>query len=153
MKILWAALIASWLVIAGLVYLFFIKGAVTEASDGRTAIMLTQGEKDFVLTEMRGFLEAVQLILEGIDEKDMKKVAQSAKAVGAGAAEVVPGSLMRKLPLTFKQLGHPTHAAFDDLAMEASDLGDAGEVIKRLGVLMNNCVACHSSFRLDVERP
>ena len=151
MKILWAALVASWLVIGGLVYLFFIKGSVAEASDGRTAIVLTQGEKDMVLTEMRGFLNAVQLILEGVDEKDMKKVAASAKAAGAAAAGEVPGSLMRKLPLAFKQLGHPTHKAFDELAMEASDLGDSEQVIKKLSVLMNNCVTCHATFRLDAE--
>jgi hypothetical protein len=149
MKILWAALVASWLVIGGLVYLFFIKGSVAEASDGRTAIILTQGEKDFVLTEMRGFLNAVQLILEGLDEKDMKKVAQSAKAVGVAGAANTPGSLMRKLPLAFKQLGHPTHQAFDGVAMEASDLGDAGQVINKLSVLMNNCVACHATYRLE----
>ena len=57
MKILWAALVASWLVIGGLVYLFFFKGSVATASDGRTAIILEQGEKDFILTEMRGFFD------------------------------------------------------------------------------------------------
>jgi len=151
MKIMGAALVASWLVIGGLVYLFFFKGSVAPASDGRTAIMLSQGEKDFVLTEMRGFLNAVQQIIEGLDEKDMKKVAQSAHAVGMAAMREAPGPLMRKLPMGFKQMGHPLHQAFDDLAQEAEDMGDRGKVLEKLSGLMNNCVACHSTYRLDVE--
>ena len=152
MKILWAALIASWLVIGGLVYLFFFKGSVAAASDGRTAIILTQGEKDFVLTEMRGMLTAVQQIIEGLDEKDMKKVAEAGKSAGVATTHDMPGSLPRKLPLGFKQMGHPTHKAFDDLAMEASDMGDAAKVINKLSALMNNCVACHGMYRLDVGK-
>ncbi len=151
MKLMWAALVASWLIIGGMVYLFFIKGSVAPASDGRTAIVLSQGEKDLVLKEMRGFLNAVQTILEAIDEKDMKKVAESAREVGMANMGEVPGSLMRKLPLAFKQLGGPTHKAFDGLAMEASDLGDANVVIKKLATLMNNCVACHATYRLQAE--
>ena len=150
MKFLWTALIASWLVIAGLVYMFFIKGSVAVATDERTAIILTEGERDFVLTEMRGFLTAVQQVIEGVDEKDMKKVAEAAKAAGAAATRTMPGSLPRKLPLGFKQMGHPTHKAFDELAMEASEIGDAGKVIKKLGTLMNNCVACHATYKLEV---
>ena len=150
MKLLWTALIASWLVIAGLVYMFFIKGSVAEANDERTAIILTQGEKDFILTEMRGFLAAVQQIVEGLDEKDLKKVAESAKEVGMANMSEVPGSLMRKLPLGFKQMGHPTHAAFDDLAIEAADMGDKDKVLNKLATLMQNCVACHNSYRLEV---
>ncbi len=150
MKFLWTALIASWLIIGGLVYLFFIKGSVIEANDQRTAIVLTEGERDFVLAEMRGFLTAVQGVLEGVDEKDMKKVAQAAKAAGAVATKNMPGSLPRKLPLAFKQMGHPTHNAFDELAVEASDIGDAGQVINKLSTLMNNCVACHATYKLVV---
>ena len=152
MKFLWAALLASWLVIGGLVYLFFIKGSVAEANDGRTAIVLTEGERDFVLTEMRGFLTAVQdRFFEGVDEKDMKKVAQAGKAAEAAATRTMPGSLPRKLPLAFKQMGHPTQKAFDELAVEASDIADAGQVIKRLSSLMNNCVACHATYKLELE--
>ncbi|MCP4932630.1 MAG: cytochrome c [bacterium] len=150
MKFLWTALLSSWLVIGGLVYMFFIKGSVAEANDGRTAIVLTEGERDFVLAEMRGFLTAVQQIIEGVDEKDMKKVAEAGKAAGAAATRTMPGSLPRKLPLAFKQLGHPTHKAFDELAVEASDIGDAGHVIRKLGSLMTNCVACHATYKLEV---
>ncbi len=152
MKILWAALIASWLVIGGLVYLFFFKGSVVEASDGRTAIVLTEGERDFVLAEMRGFLVAVHQVIEGVDEKDMKKIAEGARAAGKAATANMPGSLPRKLPLGFKQMGHPTHAAFDDLAMEASDIGDPKVVLNKLSSLMNNCIACHNTYRLQVGK-
>ena len=152
MKFLWGALVASWLIIAAMVYMFFIKGNVAQASDGRTAVILTQGEKDIVLEEMRGFLNGVQLILEGLDEKDMKKVAQSAKAIGTNGVGELPGSLVRKLPLPFKQLGHPTHKAFDELAIEATDLGDEKLILKKLASTTNNCVTCHAAYKLEVEK-
>ncbi len=152
MRILQVALLVSWLVIGGLVYLFFFKGSVAEGSDGRTAIVLTQGERDFVLTEMRGFLNAVQQIIEGLDEKDMKKVKEAAHEVGMANMAEVPGSLMRKLPMGFKQMGHPTHAAFDELAAEAADMGERDKIINQLATLMQNCVACHNSYRLEVGK-
>ena len=152
MKLMSAALLVSWLIIGALVYLFFFKGSVVEGSDGRTAIVLEAGERDFILKEMRGFLNAVQQIVEGLDEKDMKKVKDAAHEVGMANMAEVPGSLMRKLPMGFKQMGHPTHKAFDDLAMEAADMGERDKIINQLATLMQNCVACHNSYRLEVGK-
>jgi cytochrome c556 len=60
---------------------------------------------------------------------------------------------MKKLPMDFKKLGMGTHKAFDQLAMDASDLGDKEETIKQLGELMQRCIACHSIYRIDPEMP
>ena len=106
------------LVIAGGVYKFIFQGSVSESADGRTAIHLTAGERDIVLAEMRAFLESVQQITEGVTENDMKRVAESARIVGKAAQQAVPGTLMGKLPIEFKQLGFDTHAKFDQLAMD-----------------------------------
>jgi cytochrome c556 len=57
---------------------------------------------------------------------------------------------MKKLPLDFKQLGMGTHKAFDQLAIDAKDLGDKQQTIEQLGQLMNNCVACHKLYRIDL---
>ena len=41
---------------------FFVNGVTEESDDGRTSIILNEDEKDYVLLEMRGLLEAVHAI-------------------------------------------------------------------------------------------
>lgn len=145
-----------WIVVAilligllGTVYKFVFEGSTTKSTDNRVAIRLTPGEKDLVLAEMRAFLASVQQITHGISAKDMKLVAASARMVGRAAQQDVPGSLMGKLPLEFKQLGLDTHAQFDLLALDAEQLEDENHSLVQLGSLMQNCVACHATYRLE----
>ena len=139
------------LVIGGGFYKFMIQGSVSESSDGRLAIHLNAGERDMVLGEMRSFLATVQQITKGIAEEDMKLVADAAKKVGMAAQGEVPGSLVGKLPLEFKKLGFDTHTKFDLLAMDALDMGDANQVSAQLATLMQNCVSCHATYRIELE--
>jgi hypothetical protein len=139
------------LVIAGGVYKFIFQGSVSENADGRKAIHLNTGERDLVLSEMRSFLESVQQITKGISENDMKLVAEYARKVGKAAQGDVPGTLMGKLPMEFKQLGLDTHKKFDQLALDAEDLGESNYALSQLSALMQNCVACHAVYRFDIE--
>ena len=151
-KLCWASSAVLLAVVLALVYMFVIRGAVEEADDGRTAILLSSGERNLVLAEMRGFLESVQEIIEAVVENDMKAIVKSTHNVGMANAQGVPASLMGKLPLEFKKLGMATHQAFDDLGMEAKDMGDGALVMKKLGKLLQNCTACHASYRLEAEK-
>ncbi|MCW8956240.1 MAG: hypothetical protein OQL09_05105, partial [Gammaproteobacteria bacterium] len=108
-KICWTSLALSLLVVVAMAYKFVISGETVAASDGRQALMLTEPERDLVLTEMRTFLQTVQQITQGVSNNDMTVVADAARAVGAAAQNSVPGSLMKKLPLEFKKLGFDTH--------------------------------------------
>ncbi len=135
----------------GLIYKFVLQGSVGVASDGRTAIYLDESERDIVLAEMRTFLQSVQQIVSGISKDDMKQVSDAARQVGMLTAGMVPGSLMGKLPIGFKRLGMDTHSKFDQMALDAKDLGDKGLVLEQLAELMQNCVACHASFRFAME--
>jgi hypothetical protein len=144
----WAA--AFFLVVLGaLGYKLVVVGETAPASDGRSAILLTPGERDLVLAEMRAFLQAVQAITQAVSEGDAARAASAARAVGAAAAAEVPLSLMAKLPLGFKELGLSTHRAFDQLALDAEQMGDTAPIQAQLATLLNNCVACHAAFRID----
>ena len=77
------------------------------------AIHLDAGERDLVLAEMRAFLTSVQQITKGISENDMKLVAEYSRKAGKAAQDEVPGTLIGKLPIEFKQLGFDTHTKFD----------------------------------------
>lgn len=150
-KFAWALVAILFVLSAAMSYIFIIKGETIAASDGRTAIILPEGERDIVLSEMRMLLEAVQGILSAVDKDDMEAVSQQAKKVGFAAQHDVPASLRKKLPIAFKKMGMATHKAFDQLALDATDLGDKNQVIQQLGTLMQNCVACHAAYRIEVK--
>jgi mono/diheme cytochrome c family protein len=145
----WLIIMVLLFVILGGAYKFLIQGSTTESQDGRLAIHLTAGERNLVLSEMRSFLASVQQITQGLAENDMARVAEYAKKVGKNAQGEVPGTLMGKLPMEFKKLGFNTHMKFDQLALDASSMGDNGQILEQLSTLMQNCVACHASYRLE----
>jgi hypothetical protein len=138
------------LIIAAGGYKFIFEGSTTKATDGRTEILLTDNERNLVLAEMRAFLSSVQQINQGIAENNMALVAETARKSGKAAQAVMPGALMGKLPLPFKKLGGDTHAKFDQLAMDANDLGDRDHALQQLSTLMENCVNCHAAYRIDM---
>ena len=146
----WSLFVVALLACGGLVYKFIFQGAANVATDGRMSLGLTAAERDLVLGEMRLFLVSVQKITQGVAKKDFKEIAVAARSVGAAAAQQVPGTLIGKLPLEFKKLGFSTHDAFDELAINAEQFQDMAQVSEQLSVLMQNCVACHSVYRIDV---
>ncbi|MCP4488937.1 MAG: hypothetical protein GY820_16745 [Gammaproteobacteria bacterium] len=137
-------------VIAGGAYKFLIQGSVLESTDGRLAIQLSPAERDLIFQEMRTFLASIQQITQGISENNMQLVADSARIVGKAAQAAVPSTLMGKLPVEFKRLGFDTHTQFDQLALDADDLGDGGHSLSQLSTLQQNCVACHAAYRIDL---
>ena len=150
-KLCWILVLALLLVLGSLSYTFFVKGETITASDGRTAIVLADSERNLVLSEMRAFLDSLQIITQAANNDDMDTVIKAARSVGFAAQQGVPVSLMKKLPLSFKQLGLSTHKAFDQLAVDAEDLGDKQQVMEQLAELMKNCVSCHATYRIDLD--
>jgi len=150
-KLSWTISGLLLVVLALMSYKFILTGSVKPSSDGRQAIILEDPERDLVLAEMRTFLTSVQLITKGVSENDMSQVVKAARQVGASAQQAMPGSLVGKLPLTFKRLGSDTHKKFDMLALDAEALGDPQHALQQLTELMNNCVACHSTYRFSTR--
>ena len=135
------------MIIAGGVYKFILTADASKSSDTRELIQLTAAEKDIVLTEMRIFLTSTQQIIKGISEDDMELVASQAKKSGKAAQAEIPASLAKKLPVQFKKLGSDTHVKFDQIAMDAEDLGDNEHTLSQLSVLLQNCTSCHEIYR------
>lgn len=148
-KLCWSISGILLLVSVAIAYKFIYAGSVTAASDGRQAIILNPDEQNMILGEMRMFLSSIQQISQALTKKDMKAVATTARKVGMGAQQAVPGSLMGKLPMAFKKLGFDTHTKFDQLALDAEQLGDPQHTLEQLSVLMNNCTGCHASYQIQ----
>ena len=148
-KLCWGSVMVLVLVLLGGAYKVLVQGSTTPTTDGRKALLLEPSERDLVLAEMRAFLTSIQRVSQGLSEKDMKIVAEAAKQAGNAAANEVPASLMAKLPLEFKQLGFDTHSKFDQLALDASQLGDGEHTLRQMSTLLNNCLVCHQMYRID----
>ncbi len=142
------------LVIAAMAYVFLVAGKTTvTAEDPRRAIVLDPPERALVLTEMRGFLTAVQTITDAAVRNDARAIAAAAKSMGMAAAGGVPPGLMAKLPLEFKQLGLSVHQGFDRLALDAESLGDTRHALTQLGEILGKCVACHAMYQITAPAP
>jgi hypothetical protein len=120
----------------------------------RTGVLLEPAERDYLLAEMRHFVQAVRGIIEGIGESDMKAVAAAARAAGTQVhhAQIAgPGSAaasaVRKLPPKFRALGLATHGGFDEIALHAEQTGDRDQVLALLADNLRRCVACHAAYR------
>ncbi|HFD33243.1 MAG TPA: hypothetical protein ENJ28_11130 [Gammaproteobacteria bacterium] len=150
-RVCWAFVTVLVLLSGGLIYKFVLSGEVKFSADGREAIVLTEPERALVLAEMRTFLDSVQQITKGVANGNMKTVTDAANLVGRGAQQGMPGSLVGKLPLNFKKLGFDTHSKFSQLALDAEQLGDEQHALSQLSELMENCVACHEMFKIEVE--
>lgn len=148
--IAWMSL-GLWLATVVVFAVLFVRGSTAPATDGRRTILLSSAERDLVLGEMRTMLGSVQGIVQGVHTKDLKKVAAAARASGMAAAVDLEPGLMAKLPLEFKQLGMSVHRGFDELADATDRGGNAGDALGRLEVQLVTCVACHASYRIDVE--
>ena len=146
----WVSVVVLLVVTAVITYKFILQGSVAESTEGRTAILLERNERDLVLSEMHIFLESIQQIASGISDNDMKQVAEAARQSGLSAQGEVPGSLIGKLPLSFKQLGFDTHRKFDALALDARDMEDPVHALSQMNTILGNCVGCHAAYRFEL---
>ena len=144
----WILFIIMTLITMALAYKFIYSGHTEMAPDNRTALILEDFERDFMLSEMRGFLVAVQQLTDGIEKDDMSQITNAARKVGTADLGHVPGSFMGKLPLAFKKMGMSTHKAFDQLAMDAEQLGDKEHTLSQLNQILPTCTACHALYRV-----
>lgn len=125
-------------------------------SDQRQVIRLTPAEKHFLLSEMRGFVAITQKIVSAAAANDMAAVAEAARGGGLKAHQkdfANPDSLVhgirKKAPQAFFPLGRETHINFDRIAELATELKDRDVVLNTLADNLNNCIACHSAYRVE----
>ncbi|WP_322989323.1 hypothetical protein [Hoeflea sp.] len=126
---------------------FFVSGYTTEGSDGRAVVMLSTAERDGVLAEMRGLLEATADITAALARNDTAAIADIARPIGTAAMAGESPALLAKLPLPFKEDGLRVHTGFDALA----DAAIAGATTQDLTGLLSEhllvCTGCHAAYR------
>lgn len=143
-----AIIVVLLLIIAAMAYKFIVTGSTEKAEDGRVAVLLEPSERDLMLKEMRAFVESLQLMSHALSQDDMKGVAKAARAMGTTRAHDVPVAMMGKLPLEFKRLAFSVHGGFDTIAMDAETIALPRHTLGQLSEVLENCVACHSSYQV-----
>lgn len=138
-----------WVVTLSVAGYFFVKGSGKTAADGRLAVTLKRDERNLVLTEMRMLLSGVQTIIEAVTKNDMKIIETTASSLGMKSAADVNPALIAKLPLEFKATGMGVHKSFDELALKVQSGMGKEDVLKEVGIIMQTCVSCHETYRLD----
>ena len=144
--------IALWVATIATAAYFFVKGHTVSSADARTAVVLTDVERDQILAEMRQFLKAVHGVLEAVVVQDLSHAERSARTAGMAMSVDVNPIIIAKLPLTFKAMGMAVHRDFDALA-DGIQSGETGkQVVKRLSDLTSRCTACHELYRFSASK-
>jgi cytochrome c556 len=121
--------------------------AAHTVEDDRERIVLPAPARNMVLAEMRMMLESVAGVVAALSEGDTAAAAQAARA--SGMVMAVDPHLVELLPAAFVDLGMATHRGFDALADQLEQGADQGTALAELGTLLQNCNACHATYRAD----
>ena len=151
-KLPWLIAIISILFNGAMIYLFFIKGNTTTSDDNRIPVVLTEYQKDFALSEMRGFLESIQQINQGIIDNNPDMIIEAATKSGGSVIEHAPKGMVGRLPLAFKQLGFGVHDKFDLLAESMETEFNVAEAQLQLNSILLSCVTCHKGYKIISEK-
>lgn len=139
------------IILAG-AYKFIIKGnVVVDVSDERTTIALKEGERNFILGEMRALLGKIQRLVTLLAHDDMAAFTKLSKQLKDESGGEIQQSLIGKMPIAFKQMSRKIHADFNKLYEDAVEKNDKEHSLKQVSDLMLNCVACHSTYRFQVK--
>jgi hypothetical protein len=151
-KLISIFLILSLAINLFLLYFFLVKGETHPIkNDTRSAIITTYTDKEFVMSEMRGFLETIKEINEGIANNLPEKIIKAAEKSGGAATEHAPAGLLKVLPLSFKKLGFDTHDRFDEIAKLAKENYNRDQIQQKMSEVLNNCTSCHQSYKFEVK--
>lgn len=115
--------------------------------DKREAIFVKAEHKEFVLNEMREFVNGLHLISKGIETQNPELIIEA--AANSGTSVNPPKELVASMPKSFLKMGGPVHKLFDEMADSAKLNFKVQTTQRQLTELTNRCVACHSSFRLE----
>lgn len=115
--------------------------------DTRTGIPLAEEHRQFVMDEMRTFMESMQQIHEGLMQNNPEMIIEAAKKSGTGVKP--PKELRESLPKEFLQMGMVNHKLFDAIA-DSAKINFKPELTQmQMNELMNQCVTCHKTYRFD----
>lgn len=120
-----------------------------DPSDVRQPVTLTPKEYSWLLSEMRGHLDAIGAAQQALSTGDMETARQALLERGAARLKA-PGRLSfpQKVPDAWRALALGMHKSFDAVAEGIENKESAPQIMGRTARLMQHCAGCHVSYRL-----
>ena len=133
------------------VFLLFVSTVVT--GDNRQQVQLPEQMREHMLSNMRDHLLALESITRDLANDQFDAAAETAESrLGMssirshGAAHMGP-----YMPEGMRAIGNAMHRAASRFAIKAKDAaveGGLGDAFGALSEVMQQCVACHSGYRV-----
>ena len=114
------------------------------------AILVTVEEREFMLNEMRFFLDMMYISTDALSRGDMATVARAARRRGTEEMAREPRGLYEKLMPAYRISIEETRKQIDQLADDAEKVGEPQATIKRFSQILYQCNFCHSTFQLRI---
>ncbi len=113
----------------------------------RNVATLSGPERDFMLNEMRYYLDMLWVTSDALSRDDFDTVAKVARSrIPAMSAKPLPPTLETKLPREYLALSRAQHAAVDELAVTAEKSRDSHDTLRQVCVVLQRCNECHALF-------
>ncbi len=150
-RILAVLALGLWLVTAAGSGCFFFLDRQQGGADDRILIPVTEGERAFVMKEMRLMLEALQGIFMAMEARDMDALAEAASSSGAIIKKALPIGLRARLPADFNLFSVDSHEGFMAIARAAKAGAGRDKLIALLSEQLGSCTACHDTYRFSLK--
>jgi len=138
-------------VLGGLLCLAASGAVGGEKADARVPVGLNAEEQSWLLGEMRRNVEVIQQMtaaLSGGRSAEVHELAAAFGTVPSAKDPTRPPQLRQKLPAAWLGLTHQLHQDFDGIAEGTASMETTAQTLARVSRLMQNCVACHATYRL-----
>ena len=128
-------------------------GALADAADARRLVDMPEPMRRQMLANMRDHLQALQEINGALARSEFDKASAIAeRRLGMSSLDAHGADQVRRyVPESMRSIGVAMHKAASRFALEAQDASARGDVKPALGALgdvMQQCVACHATYRL-----
>lgn len=121
--------------------------------DTREMVTLSKEEKAWLMNEMRGHFLAIQTIIAATAQGDSASAQQAATDRGTKhLSDPTRLKFPQKTSESWKAFATAMHKGFDGVADSISHGAPREETLVRVAGLMQNCIGCHSTYRIVEER-
>ncbi len=118
----------------------------------RNVVALTAPEREFMLNEMRYYLDMLWVINDALSRDDFDAVAKVARSrIPAMSSSPLPSTLEAKLPSGFLLFWRSTHELVDELALIAEKSRNSRDTLRHAGILLQRCNECHALFQFQTR--
>ena len=136
-----------------LAYILLFTGTemVKNEKDTRITVKYAPDLRTLILSEMRDYLEVMSEIQQGIVEDNPEKIYKAALSQGQASIDETPARLLKLAPIPCKKMGFAGHNLFQAIADSAKTNYNPKTTIKQMASLTNNCIACHRTYKVELE--